>query len=431
MATNNPSDPTKVGSWGSTQVGSGRSQPSSGFQGNATPFDVPPSKKKKKNWRGKDNTPSDPTKVGDWGSTQVGSRYGSEPAGDGQQNFQPYGRSMTPSDIIPNVDWNGATGAGSRLPSGYRPLPNPAQRSTKKPGLRGVKNRNQPGAATQGQSTPERTSAFDMYADYLTQLGFSKGTSRSVLNRLVGSGEPLTDWSVTKGIRETSEWQSKFGGVMNGREKNNLTFMTEGQIMASRDAYKQVFRMYGINEKFWGQDDLDNFLVNNVSVEEVGERVELADKVANNQDPATLKALKDYYGIGKKDVVGYFLNEKKGITALGQQAQAAMLGGEAKRAGFDGIGKQFSERLVDIGKTQEEVRSAYQNVAETKAGWKQLAAVSGETLTNKQLVKDELNLDKNDKVGRKKRTLASQERARFGGSNGGDKQMGKSTSGDY
>jgi len=285
--------------------------------------------------------------------------------------------------------------------------------------------------STNTWSSPgERAAAYAEYADTLTKYGFKRGEVMQFLKGLTYT-QLQNPALVTQAFRETGTWRERFGGVTKSREKNGMSYLNEGQIIQLEDTYRQIFTAAGIPKKFWQQDDLNNLIGQDVSPQEVADRVKLAEDAINNTDPAYTRAFREYYGIGKKSLVGYMLNRKKGVQLLSEQVKAAEIGAEAGSTGMDSVGKKFAEKLVDKDISRQEARQAFANVADTEQDWKKLAAVSGEKISEKGLIKDELGLDKDGKVGRKKKRLASQERARFGNMGAGTAGLGASTSGAY
>lgn len=279
-------------------------------------------------------------------------------------------------------------------------------------------------------SPAEREASYAAYADTLTKYGFNRGEIMQFLKGLSYT-QLQNPMLVTQAFRETGAWQQRFGAVTKAREKNGMSYLNEGQIIQLEDTYRQIFTAAGIPEKFWEQGDLNNLIGQDVSPQEVADRVKLAEDAINNTDPAYTRAFREYYGIGKKSLVGYMLNRKKGVQLLSEQVKAAEIGAEAGSTGMDSVGKKFAEKLVDKDISRQEARQAFANVADTEQDWKKLAALSGEKISEKGLVKDELGLDKDGKVGRKKKRLASQERARFGNAGAGAGALGSSTSGAY
>ena len=220
-------------------------------------------------------------------------------------------------------------------------------------------------ATASAQSSAQRTAAYAEYADTLTKYGFKRGEVMQFLKGLTYT-QLQNPALVTQAFRETGTWRERFGGVTKSREKNGMSYLNEGEIIQLEDTYRQIFTAAGIPEKFWEQDDLNNLIGQDVSPQEVADRVKLAEDAINNTDPAYTRAFREYYGIGKKSLVGYMLNRKKGVQLLSEQVKAAEIGAEAGSTGMDSVGKKFAEKLVDKDISRQEARQAFANVADTK-----------------------------------------------------------------
>jgi hypothetical protein len=285
---------------------------------------------------------------------------------------------------------------------------------------------------TQGAqwSTGKRDAAYAKYAAILTKYGFDRG---EIMQWLKGMDYQTLQSSalVAQAFRGTTMWQQRFGAVTKAREKNGMSYINEGQIIALEDTYRQIFTSAGLPEQYWERSDLHDLIANDVSPQEVSDRVSLAEDAINNADPQYVRSFRDFYGIKKKDLIGYMLNREKGVQLLQEQVAAAEIGAEARGSGMDHVGRKFAENLVDKGVSRQEARQAFGSVADTEKDWRKLAKLSGEKISEKSLVKDELGLDKKGRITRKKKRLASEERARFGNSGGGTGTMGSSTSGAY
>ena len=286
-----------------------------------------------------------------------------------------------------------------------------------------------PSASTSQWGRGERTAVYGEYAELLTKYGFDRAEVYQFLRGL--DYRTLQNPSlVTQAFRETGMWQDRFGAVTKARQKNGMSYLNEGQIIQLEDTYRQIFTAAGIPKQYWERGDLHDLIAQDVSPQEVADRVKLAEDAINNTDPQYVKSFREFYGIKKKDLVGYMLNRKKGVQLLSEQVKAAEIGAEARTSGMDTVGKKFAEKLVDKDISRQEARQAFATVADTEQDWKKLAALSGEKIGEKALIKDELGLDKG-KIARKKRRLASEERARFGNSGAGTGALGSSTSGAY
>lgn len=162
-------------------------------------------------------------------------------------------------------------------------------------------------------------------------------------------------------IRKLPSWQKQFGNVMNARDKAGLPYMSEGEIIQQRDAYRQLLEPLGVDADQYA----DDWIGSGTSPVEIADRVEIASNWANNQDPQTLRWLKENYGVGKRQLTGYILDNKGDRSAawFQKQYEASQIGGEAGRYGAD-IGKKFAGDLVERGVSREEARNAFYNANE-------------------------------------------------------------------
>lgn len=287
-----------------------------------------------------------------------------------------------------------------------------------------------PQTSRQTQSSNRREAVYAQYADTLTKYGFDRGSILKFLRGLDYTTLRNTSL-VTQAFRETSMWQERFGAATRGREKAGMSYLNEGEIIALEDTYRQIYTAAGIPKRFYDQEDLNKLIINDVSPSEVAERVSLAEQAVNNTDKSYVRSFREFYGIDKKHLIGYMLNREKGVEVLRQQVEAAKIGSEARTTGMDNVGRKFAEKLVDKDISRQEARQAFATVADQEGDWKNLASMSGEKISERGLIKDELGLDKKGQVGRKKKRLASQERARFGGTGAGTGAMGSSSVGAF
>lgn len=275
-----------------------------------------------------------------------------------------------------------------------------------------------------------RRPAYEAFADeYARITGFNRSQVLDILKGLPKSSQ-ADGYAMTEAIRKTNMWQERFGWVSQQREKKGLSYLNEGQIVGMERQYRQMLSEADLPSKFWNErEDFHRWIANDVSPNEIQERVDLAEQWVNNRDKDYVKTMRDFYGIGKKDLVAYALDRKKGVEFLKQRAAAAEIGAVGRDTKLDSIGKNFSETLVDKGFSGDSVRGAFADAAVEEENLKDLASLSGTSLREKAIVKSKLGMAPG--VTKKIERLKSQERARFGGSSGGTSALGGSSSGSY
>lgn len=276
----------------------------------------------------------------------------------------------------------------------------------------------------------QRRPAYEVFADrFANELGLNRAQILEALKSLP-TQDRMDGYTAYEAIKNTQAWQDRFGWVMGQREKKGLSNITEGEIIGLERQYRQMLSEADLPSKFWNErEDFHRWIANDVSPNEIQERVDLAEQWVNNRDKDYVKTMRDFYGIGKKDLVAYALDRKKGIEFLKQRAAAAEIGAVGRDTKLDSIGRNFSETLVDKGFSGDSVRGAFADAAVEEENLKDLAALSGTSLREKAIVKSKLGMAPG--VTKKIERLKSQERARFGGSSGGTSALGGSSSGSY
>jgi hypothetical protein len=228
-------------------------------------------------------------------------------------------------------------------------------------------------------------------------------------------------------VRSTATWRNRFGAVTNERRKKGFAYMNESQIMAQESAYRETLQRFGLPKGFYDSpEDFQNWIANDVSVAEIGDRAQLAAEAVDGVDAGTRQALQTYYGVGSGDLTAYFLDRSRSVKLMEKQLQAATLGSELGAAGVTGS-RGFLEDLAGKDVSRQEVRRAADRTGVTMDDWKRLAELGDTRITQQSLLESELGMDAETK--KKQRKLASQERGRFSGSGSGVNLFGEQRAG--
>ena len=264
------------------------------------------------------------------------------------------------------------------------------------------------GGRTDKDSTDKEVDRLNK--EYLEQKGVEGAVA--ILTRLVGAmGLPvslvaklknmmvdgLSEDAIKLEIRQSDEYKARFPG-MEYRRLNGFAPITEAAYMENEDTYYNLLRLHGLPERFY--DDLEDFAVligEDVSPEEFGERVSLAELATAGADPFTKEELRRLYDVQQTDLVAYYLDpeaatnlvqERRAFEAAGLSASARRVTG--RKTGFD---KQTADALQREGIQRREIQ---QRLA-PRAGL--LGQTIGETtgLTTSELASGEFGLDINDR----------------------------------
>jgi hypothetical protein len=189
---------------------------------------------------------------------------------------------------------------------------------------------------------------------------------------------------------------------------------TVADFVGARNEYKQLLRLYGLSD-IANNDSADKFLMNGVSADEAGARMQVAYNAVVYADAELKKQLKTFYpSLTDTDIVANILGVGKTVAELQQQINVAGIRAEEATAGLQStIG---AEELAKQGLTRAEARKGFQNVAESLAGAQAAATRAGQDATTIQT-----ELEKEQLLGlrsKRRAQLAAREQGLLAGQSG-------------
>jgi hypothetical protein len=268
----------------------------------------------------------------------------------------------------------------------------------------------------------ETTADRDKKANALASLTsrFSKYGLESLIPKikeLVINGS--TEATIALELAETEEYKQRFKANAD-RLKKGLSVLDPGTYIGMEDSYRQALRAYGLKQ-FDTDDYVSQFIANDISANELSNRIVTAVQRVQNADPAITKQLKDFYNIGQNDLVAYVLDPNQQFQKIERQVQAAEIGVAAARQGIT-AGVQVAEQLAAQGVTQAEAQKGYATIADILPDAKKLSDIYGTTLEGYDLGQAEQEVfNQLASAQRRRQKLSAREIAAFGGSSGTNK----------
>jgi hypothetical protein len=268
----------------------------------------------------------------------------------------------------------------------------------------------------------ETTADRDKKANALASLTsrFSKYGLESLIPKikeLVINGS--TEATIALELAETEEYKQRFKANAD-RLKKGLSVLDPGTYIGMEDSYRQALRAYGLKQ-FDTDDYVSQFIANDISANELSNRIVTAVQRVQNADPAITKQLKDFYNIGQNDLVAYVLDPNQQFQKIERQVQAAEIGVAAARQGIT-AGVQVAEQLAAQGVTQAEAQKGYATIADILPDAKKLSDIYGTTLEGYDLGQAEQEVfNQLASAQRRRQKLTAREIAAFGGSSGTNK----------
>ena len=244
--------------------------------------------------------------------------------------------------------------------------------------------------AISAQEEQDARDAVEIIRDTLRQYGLEDLTSEAYNMLIDGSS---TDAVVLR-LRESESFQERFKG-MQMRTDNRLAGISPAEYISLERSYRQTMATAGIPEGFYDSpDDLAAFIGNDVSQNEMAQRVAMAAAAVQSVDPNLKTQLRDLYGIGTDndgELTAYFLDPDRGVNVIEQrlQMEAAGLSSAAMGTVGGGLERQTAEQLADLGVQRREVTERLQG----DRGLTQQLLGEDQAVTTSELAAAEFGLD--------------------------------------
>ena len=244
--------------------------------------------------------------------------------------------------------------------------------------------------AISAQEEQDARDAVEIIRDTLRQYGLEDLTSEAYNMLIEGSSTE----AVVLRLRESERFQERFSG-MQMRTDNKLAAISPAEYISLERSYKQTLMAAGIPEGFYDSpDDLAAFIGNDVSPNEMTQRVSMAAAAVQSVDPNLKTQLRDLYGIGVEndgELVAYFLDPDRGVNVIEQrlQMEAAGLSSAAMGTLGGGLERQTAEQLADLNVQRREITERLQG----QRGLTQQLLGEEQAVTTSELAAAEFGLD--------------------------------------
>lgn len=226
-------------------------------------------------------------------------------------------------------------------------------------------------------------------------------------------------------LQQTTEYKQRFKANEVRRAKG-LPVLSPAEYLATETAYRQIMRASGLPKGFYDQpQDFQKFLEQDVSPTEIQSRVQAAADFIDSASPEEKAVFGKWYTNG--DMIAYALDPNRAAPLVEKAFRTSQVGGAAAQQGLD-INKELAQSIAETGVNEQQASQGMAMVANTIGNDQKLAAISGDSINAYDLMRETFLNDQT--VTTKRDRLASQERARFGGSSAvGSGSLGSSSSG--
>lgn len=259
--------------------------------------------------------------------------------------------------------------------------------------------------------TGSQRDAYAAIQDMLKQYGLD--TLAPKILQFVRNG--YASDTIAYELQQTSEWKKRFA-ANETRVKKGLPVLSPQEYIATERAYRQIMSQAGVPAGFYDStNDFQKFLENDLSPQEIQNRVQAATDFVNRKDPKELAAMRKFYTSG--DLIAYALDPNRAAPLVGKAFQAASIAGQASAQGINDVDKALAESLAGNNISREQAQQGFSLIASEKGNANKLAQISGEGgFTTADLAAETFTAS--SQVAERRKKLASQERGRFSGASG-------------
>jgi hypothetical protein len=180
-------------------------------------------------------------------------------------------------------------------------------------------------------------------------------------------------------IRDTPEYKTRFPAMAALSAKQRA--ISESEYIEFERNASQLERAYGLPTGMLGTDTITNLLTNEVSANELEQRVTLAAAGAFQASAEVRDTFSRFYGIDSGGLTAYFLDPDKALPLLNKQYASSQIGAEAQMQDFN-ITAGLAEQLTDAGIGREEARAGFSETARRRG----FTQGRGDVVTQDQLI---------------------------------------------
>jgi len=178
------------------------------------------------------------------------------------------------------------------------------------------------------------------------------------------SGMP--DSQIELGLRERPEYKTRFSGLAALKAKGRT--ISEGEYIGLEQTYAAQMRARGLPATFYDTpDDFGKLIGAEVSPQEFGERLSLAEEAAMNSPKAAQvrDELTRLYNVPNAQglLTAFFIDPDRSQTIIKAQYQASTTAAASKRAGFGSLTKTEAERIGGLGVSEAQAAGTFSSLA--------------------------------------------------------------------
>lgn len=231
-----------------------------------------------------------------------------------------------------------------------------------------------PSTAPKVEMSASDRGALALIKQTLADYGLPDTLARWAWDQIV---EGRSEAEVMLELRQRPEFKNEYGDVIDGRAKAGLAPMTPAEIIAFRNQAAQLMHAAGLPQDFYdSKDDFTRFMVNNWSLAELNDHIQVARDATYNIPPAAQARLEQRFGLvpGSGHLTAFALDPDRALPLIIRDFEAAKIGGRADMAGYAGVSNETAATLADAGVTEDQAARGFSELARSSELFKSMDA---------------------------------------------------------
>jgi hypothetical protein len=226
--------------------------------------------------------------------------------------------------------------------------------------------------------TTDQTTAFAILEDTLRFYGLVTDTDRRLLDAVqaLWTGKRITDNSsideIGIALRDNDAFKERFA-ANEARRAAGKPQLSVTQYLREEAAYKAALQNAGMPPGFYDdpKTDFQQFIINDVSPDEVEARARLGYQAVRQADPQVIQEFQRLYGVSEGELAAYFIDPERMRPTFDRyeaerQARSAQIAAAGTQQGGMTIERQQAEALARAGVTAQEAQSGFTALGDTQ-----------------------------------------------------------------
>ena len=185
-------------------------------------------------------------------------------------------------------------------------------------------------------------------------------------------------------LRESPAFKRRFAANEVRRAANKPVYSVT-QTLLLESQYRKNLRDSGMPAGFYDDPtSLQNFLINDISPDEILSRVTQGYQAVRNADPTVINELKTLYNLDDGSIAAFFVDPAKAQDNILRAARAAEVGAQARKQAGIGLTRETAEELVRQGVTESEAQAGFTTYKQQESLYRPL--MGEEELTQEEAI---------------------------------------------